>query len=234
MIGADAEIGPLRSIKIPFCEVNMIRHSLKRASRMIGVVIVYLSIVAVLGCNEKAGSKGGSGNGTTESSGKVGTDGSVVKGTNDPVESLKTILASVEKDVAAENLAHITSDSGSEDRGWVKRAIVLSDMKYDVKKTDSLVSPYTAPVSFKLSTIQSEVFATKTAAEKAAIKPAPSESWLSCRADFVFQDNRWVAKSGEWSYLFYQTPSWAPFPKGPPYYLPQYVVWKAIEDATAK
>jgi len=194
---------------------------------MLGATVLSLSIVAVLGCGEKAESKGDGKHLShdKEETQAKGKSDIAEKAANDPVESLRAILASVEKDMATEHLAHF-SDPGSE-RGWIKRRIVLSDMKYDVKKTDSLVSPLLAPVNFKCSTIQSEIYPNKGDAEKAKILQ-PSGLAISCRATLAFQDGKWNAKSLEYYLL---ESAWVSYSTTPAY-SPLQAIWKSIEKAT--
>lgn len=55
---------------------------------------------------------------------------------------------------------------------WFKARFTTSDVKYDVRKTDSLVTPITGIVSFLLSVRQSDAFESKDDAERALVSSA--------------------------------------------------------------
>jgi len=73
------------------------------------------------------------------------------------------------------------------------------DQTFDIRKTDSLVSPVTGYIEFKLHTVQS----TRLTQSNAEVAPEdqylyqkyPYQKAPLFRADFAFQDNIWVVKS---------------------------------------
>lgn len=71
--------------------------------------------------------------------------------------------------------------------------MTVMDLQYDVRKTDSLVSPYTGTAEFICLLEQSEFYGTKAEAEAASsFEKASGEK---CQVVFAYQDGRWVVKS---------------------------------------
>jgi len=52
---------------------------------------------------------------------------------------------------------------------WANRKYEISDLKFDVKKTDSLVNPVIGTATFTLTTSQTDLFATKDGAETSTV-----------------------------------------------------------------
>ena len=201
------------------------------------VFILFLPIVAVLGCGGGTGSKPETKNVTADSGDKTGSkpetkgvtadEGMAKVKTTDPVESLKVILSKVERDMATEQIVFFGAD-----RGWIKRKVVLSHIEYDVKKSDSLISPFLAPIKFGFSVIQSKDFPTKTEAEKTSlevIEPSPDSDTSHCRASLAFRDGSWVAKSLEFYDPFGS--SWVQY-SGTAHEGPVQAIWKSMGKAT--
>jgi hypothetical protein len=66
----------------------------------------------------------------------------------DPVESLKAIIAKVQLNGTAPRVTDLKKPGV----WWEKRRQMAVDIKYDVRKTDSLVSPYAATVTYGVET----------------------------------------------------------------------------------
>ena len=81
---------------------------------------------------------------------------------------------------------------------WARGYARLDDVKYDVKKTDSLVAPLAAVVTFKLTTSISPRFDSQSEAEATRAIDASLPDRLEVVAlNYAWRDNRWVLTSGE-------------------------------------
>jgi hypothetical protein len=83
-------------------------------------------------------------------------------------------------------------------KGWAKQKAKLVDLEYDVKKTDSLVTPYIGIVQFSLVLEQSPFYAS----EDEAVKSVELDSGVTlkspkCRVTYAFQEDQWIAKRYE-------------------------------------
>ncbi len=115
----------------------------------------------------------------------------VSNGSN-PVSDLKLILVKMEEHGTTERVVDFLADGY-----WQKRKHKAASIKYDVRKTDSLVSPYVASVSWDVVGRLTKAFPTKEGAEKAEFAPPTilSERW---NATFAYQDGKWVVTDVWW------------------------------------
>lgn len=93
------------------------------------------------------------------------------------------------------NISPFTSDSG---QTWYKtKNIVQKDYSYDIKKTDSIVSPLTATVNFTLEKFKTDSHANVDEAKADEnYKPATKDYFYSTkyRYDYAYQNGKWVYK----------------------------------------
>jgi hypothetical protein len=75
---------------------------------------------------------------------------------------------------------------------WYRRKIFLTSISYDVRKTDSLVSPYIADIHFNCA-VHGRVDGTKEAVESGedSFTSDPTE----CISKYAFQEDHWVKNS---------------------------------------
>ena len=74
---------------------------------------------------------------------------------------------------------------------WVKRKFEVSDLKYDVKKTNSLVSPIIANVIFSLKTEQTEFLSSKETTEASTTYEPKRKYDISFNLSYAYQNSRW-------------------------------------------
>lgn len=114
----------------------------------------------------------------------------------DPVKELVAFIRQVENKGTAERVTDFIR------RGeWVKRKYVGRNFKYDVRKTDSLVSPFTGHVTWVADFHRSESFKSKHEAEAApltVIVPAKDKD-TPLWATLAFQDQAWVVTDVGWN-----------------------------------
>ncbi len=83
----------------------------------------------------------------------------------------------------------------SNSSAWIKRVTWPGSVKYDVKRTDSLVSPYIAHIE-----IESVVVGARAGSEaEAQALPVSQDGPLArrtTRIEFAYQDGKWLAQSG--------------------------------------
>jgi len=84
--------------------------------------------------------------------------------------------------------------------GWAKRKyIALPDYSYDIQKTDSLVSPYTAVLNFSTKGYKTNLYNTEEEAlQDKVFNPIQSQFGIvKYRYHYAYQDNQWVFKFAE-------------------------------------
>ncbi|AYB38217.1 hypothetical protein [Brevibacillus laterosporus] len=74
--------------------------------------------------------------------------------------------------------------------------IAMNDLAYDVRKTDSLVSPYIGTISFTLNPQSTDIFNTKDEAAKDT-NFIDKDSYVPHRLTYAFQNNNWILKKEE-------------------------------------
>jgi len=106
-------------------------------------------------------------------------------GSSDPLTSFKRKLDSAT--TAAQSAALVQVDGQ-----WQKVRFKIVDLKYDVKHTDSLASPYTAKVAFKasegLTTLRNEKSAARSDPDPKMPDTTLQDGYY---ATYAFQDGAW-------------------------------------------
>lgn len=124
----------------------------------------------------------------------------------DPVAELKALLAHIEDNGTEERVTDNESTwrDGEHEKGWVKRKYRATKLKYDVKKTDSLVSPIIAVVTWVPVQYTGPVCRTREEAANTNLAEKPSSVWTPkpplgpWAADLTWQDGQWVLKELGW------------------------------------
>lgn len=119
---------------------------------------------------------------------------------SDPVGNLKhNIPLAVEKYNALEpTVKQLTTDllkDTPDFRKWKKLKLKIdeSSLKYDVKETDSLVSPYEGVITFETEFILSSYYPTKQEAESVVLGQGTGGGvQRSYTATYLFQDGKWA------------------------------------------
>lgn len=110
----------------------------------------------------------------------------------EPLESFEIILHN-EIEPFYKNYGTVIENLRNE---WVKvQMFPSSDFRYDVQKTDSLVSPYVAVVEFDL--IQNYTVGHKTREDAISDENYAFNKQFSRKLNFSWQGGRWIAKSEE-------------------------------------
>jgi hypothetical protein len=111
----------------------------------------------------------------------------------DPVAVLKELLVRLQRDGTEERV----TDFNKPER-WTKRKYEIANLKYDVRRTDSLVSPFTAKVVWTSVWFETTEFPTEGQARRAELpaRPAfvPRADSLPDWAELAFQDGKWVVQ----------------------------------------
>jgi hypothetical protein len=78
-------------------------------------------------------------------------------------------------------------------QAWAKRRHAVSEIKYDVKKTDSLVNPVLGFVTFSLVTEQTEFFPTKEGATNAWASNTDTKTLSRISLTYSYKENnKWL------------------------------------------
>ena len=119
-------------------------------------------------------------------------------GKDDPVGQLKGLLQKLQTQGTPERVTNFN------DPDWNKRKMFASEIKYDVRRTDSLVSPYLADVTWHVTQYSTPNVPTKNEAEKAGLpmKPSPKPEGEVWSAQLAFQDGKWILKALGWKVPF--------------------------------
>ena len=104
----------------------------------------------------------------------------------EPVEGLKPLLARLVK-TTVEEVKH-------DGKGWYKVLSLAINVAYDVRKTDSLVSPYLSTIRWGIGESISAHCASKEQARKASVPTPQLFPNQSYSASLAFQGEHWVVK----------------------------------------
>ncbi len=121
---------------------------------------------------------------------------------SDPVVTFKRVIetASVRAKSDTGRLHQLPSTSSALDTtAWLKSKPQIVSTSHDIKKTDSLVSPYMGTVVVKAQDTHTKLYKTKSEAASANdFSPTPSHFFgpQSYRFIYAYQDETWVLKSG--------------------------------------
>jgi hypothetical protein len=81
---------------------------------------------------------------------------------------------------------------------WAKRMFQITDLKYDVRKTESLVSPLVGTVMFTLSSTQTQLVADRESA-KQSNQYTDSTDVFTVELYYALQDGAWKMTTGRYS-----------------------------------
>lgn len=112
----------------------------------------------------------------------------------DPVSSFEQIIFHGKSAVDQSTLVIFNEKKST----WLKRRYTVSGMKYDVKKTDSLVSPVIAQVKFYLIDDYALPFQSKEEAEAASDYDPKLENTNEVTLNYAFTSNKWIFNGGNW------------------------------------
>lgn len=110
----------------------------------------------------------------------------------EPVTSFEKIITRGKSAVDQSTLVYFNKGKST----WLKRKYTVSNMKYDVKKTDSLVSPVVALVTFDLIVEASVPFQTKEEADAAADYNPEFKMINDVTLNYALTSGTWVLKGG--------------------------------------
>ncbi len=81
--------------------------------------------------------------------------------------------------------------------GWVRSAHSIRDVKYDVRQTNSLISPITAVVAFSLIRLTSPTYATQDEALKSLVLDTPMTETKQTELNYNYREGKWSFSSGQ-------------------------------------
>jgi len=81
---------------------------------------------------------------------------------------------------------------------WAERRFQVAELKYDVRKTESLVSPFVGVITFTLTNTQTELFSERSAAQ-ASIDLDSTVYTFEVELNYAYQDNQWRTTAGRYS-----------------------------------
>ena len=111
-------------------------------------------------------------------------------GCSSPESSFKSFVYGVKSSLDLDRI--ISCEKGGV-QNFYKRHILLDNIRYDIRKTDSVVSPFIATLTVDETLTQSDVEPTKEKASAASSKGDPLIT-KDLKATFAFQDGKWVLK----------------------------------------
>lgn len=117
-------------------------------------------------------------------------------GNDEPVEKLKARIQSNKQSLEKRRPVYFNSYT----QGWAKRRMHVDNLEYDVRKTDSLVSPFIGIVTFEVFVEQTSFYKSKDEAESAEdfqIETYASKIQEMSRVTYAFQEAGWVIKKYE-------------------------------------
>ena len=114
---------------------------------------------------------------------------------NDPVASFKRVVENGIKRLEEAHEKVVKSPADSNPATWRKYRSRVVEPSYDVKKTDSMVSPYVAKLLLKTRTTATKELNSKSAAETSNDFSGIDALEDLYDFDYAFQDGKWVLKS---------------------------------------
>jgi hypothetical protein len=108
---------------------------------------------------------------------------------DNPLASFQVLSSSCKAALKLDTDTVSRSDNG----GWFRSVYVSGAYMYDVKKSESLVSPYTATIEFQ-NTTYSAVKNTEEEAKTMPIKSAPVKMENRWIVDYGYEESNWVVK----------------------------------------
>lgn len=119
--------------------------------------------------------------------------GNLSNGAQDHVLSFEQIIKSGYNKVNGKESVIFIEKSSS----FLKRKYTINSLKYDVKRTDSLISPVIAVATFNLAIENSQRYQTKEEADSAQDGENKVIFNFSLILNYAFQSGSWVMKDGE-------------------------------------
>lgn len=81
---------------------------------------------------------------------------------------------------------------------WAKKYFSISNLKYDVRKTDSLVNPIVGIISFNLHVAQSDFYSTKEEADLSTTLNPKFKTIILVNLTYSFNDKIWLLNNGSY------------------------------------
>ncbi|HJW23767.1 MAG TPA: hypothetical protein VJ576_02625 [Rhodocyclaceae bacterium] len=106
---------------------------------------------------------------------------------DDLVKSFEKFLSASVESTNASTSVFLNNRSN----GWMKRRYRVSDLKYDVKRTDSLVAPIVGIVTFKLTSEVTGSFQSQTEAESSNFFDSDKSSHDGMSLSFAYRNDKW-------------------------------------------
>lgn len=119
----------------------------------------------------------------------------VAAATADPVSKFEALLEKFEKNTNNDVVFYHNTDKDA----WLKRRFDVSDVKYDVKKTDSMVNPILGLVSFDLVISHTSFQPTKAEAEAIQIVPDEKSDRHKISITYAYKNNKWILLKGTYT-----------------------------------
>lgn len=116
---------------------------------------------------------------------------------DDPVRSFEQHLALAKESTNSNTSVHFNKRKN----GWMKQRYRVIDLKFDVKKTDSLVSPIVGLVSMDLLTEASDAFPSQEEAEKLVSFDPKASITDRMSLSYVYRDAKWTFSKGSYEVL---------------------------------
>lgn len=122
---------------------------------------------------------------------------SFVSAANDPVESFEKLI------LDAQNATNTSTPVYFNDyaQAWAKKRFSVAEITYDVKATDSLISPIVGVISFQLVTEQTDLYSTKSEAESTTAFDPKFESPYFLTLTYAYRNDAWTYSNGEYENL---------------------------------
>jgi hypothetical protein len=86
-------------------------------------------------------------------------------------------------------------------QAWAKRCFTVSNLKFDVKKTDSLVTPIVGFVNFDLITDQTDLYQTKEEAEASKVFDPKFITPYQISLTYTYRNGKWSFSKGSYESL---------------------------------
>lgn len=113
---------------------------------------------------------------------------------DDPVAEFEGFLQSAQKATDSQEMVYLNHYN----QKWAKRKFSTTDVKYDVKKTDSLVNPIVGVVSMNLRTEQTDLFPTKEEAQSATVFEPRFTNTYRISLNYSHRTGKWALSKGSY------------------------------------
>jgi hypothetical protein len=116
---------------------------------------------------------------------------------DDPVSKFEKLIGDATTATNASSMVYLNKYQ----QAWAKRRFAVADVKFDVKKTDSLVNPIVGLVTYLLATEQSHFTPTKEEAQTSTAFDPQLSSTLRIALTYSYKDTKWVFSKGSYEKL---------------------------------